>query len=95
MELKGKHVVITGSLRPLKRAEVITYLEDAGAIVQGFVSRKTDILIVGHKQLSLFEPEKQSRKLLAAEALKAQGQAIYLLFQKVNFFDWLRTSHHW
>lgn len=70
MELKDKHVVITGSLRPLKRVEAMTYLEDAGAIVQGFVSRKTDILIVGHKQLSLFEPEKQSRKLLAAEALK-------------------------
>ncbi|GAA0054404.1 UNVERIFIED_CONTAM: BRCT domain-containing protein [Streptococcus canis] len=94
MELKGKHVVITGSLRPLKRAEAITYLEDAGAIVQGFVSRKTAILIVGHKQLSLFEPEKQSRKLLAAEALKAQGQTITFVSES-QFFDWLRTSHHW
>lgn len=92
MELKGKHVVITGSLRPLKRVEAITYLESVGAIVQGFVSRQTDILIVGHKQLSLFEPEKQSRKLLAAEALKAQGQAITFMTES-QFFDWLRTSH--
>ncbi|HEM3615205.1 TPA: BRCT domain-containing protein [Streptococcus suis] len=94
MELKGKHVVITGSLRPLKRVEAIAYLEAAGAIVQGFVSRKTDILIVGHKQLSLFEPEKQSRKLLAAEVFKAQGQAIRLMTEN-QFFDWLRTSHLW
>lgn len=94
MQLKGKHVVITGSLRPLKRVEAMTYLEDAGAIVQGFVSRKTDILIVGHKQLSLFEPEKQSRKLLEAKTLKAQGQAIILVTES-QFFDWLRTSHRW
>ena len=92
MELKGKHVVITGSLRPLKRIEAIAYLEAAGARVQGFVSRQTDILIVGHKQLSLFEHEKQSRKLLVAEALKAQGQAITLVTES-QFFDWLRTSH--
>ena len=92
MELKGKHVVITGSLRPLKRIEAIAYLEAAGARVQGFVSRQTDILIVGHKQLSLFEPEKESRKLLVAEALKAQGQAITLVTES-QFFDWLRTSH--
>lgn len=91
MELKGKHVVITGSLRPLKRVEAIAYLEAAGAIVQGFVSRQTDILIVGHKQLSLFEPEKESRKLLVAKTLKAQGQAI-ILVTETQFFDWLRTS---
>ncbi|WP_069989781.1 BRCT domain-containing protein [Streptococcus agalactiae] len=92
MELKGKHVVITGSLRPLKRVEAIAYLEAAGAIVQGFVSRQTDILIVGHKQLSLFGPEKESRKLLVAKTLKAQGQAIILVTES-QFFDWLRTSH--
>ncbi|EPT35482.1 BRCT domain-containing protein [Streptococcus agalactiae] len=92
MELKGKHVVITGSLRPLKRVEAIAYLEAAGAIVQGFVSRQTDILIVGHKQLSLFEPEKESRKLLVAKTLKAQGQAIILVTES-QFFDWLRASH--
>ncbi|HEM9182228.1 TPA: BRCT domain-containing protein [Streptococcus agalactiae] len=92
MELKGKHVVITGSLRPLKRVEAIAYLEAAGAIVQGFVSKRTDILIVGHQQLSLFEPEKESRKLLVAKTLKAQGQAIILVTES-QFFDWLRTSH--
>ncbi|MDG3142909.1 BRCT domain-containing protein [Streptococcus suis] len=92
MELKGKHVVITGSLRPLKRVEAIRYLEAAGARIQGFVSRQTDILIVGHKQLSLFEPEKESRKLLVAKTLKDQGQAITLVTES-QFFDWLRTSH--
>lgn len=92
MELKGKHVVITGSLRPLKRVEAIAYLEAAGAIVQGFVSKRTDILIVGHQQLSLFEPEKESRKLLVAKTLKAQGQAIILVTES-QFFAWLRTSH--
>ncbi|WP_243092165.1 BRCT domain-containing protein [Streptococcus equi] len=92
MELKGKHVVITGSLRPLKRVEAIAYLEAAGAIVQGFVSKRTDILIVGHQQLSLFEPEKESRKLLVAKTLKAQGQAIILVTES-QFFDWLRASH--
>ena len=41
MEWKDKIVVITGSLRPLTRTQVIAYLESQGAIVQSFVSNQT------------------------------------------------------
>lgn len=33
MDLAGKVVVITGSLRPMTRREVIVFLENQGAIV--------------------------------------------------------------
>ncbi|ETJ26673.1 BRCA1 protein, partial [human gut metagenome] len=51
MKLSDKKIVITGSLRPMTREEVILFLKEQGATVQGFISDQTNILIVGHKQL--------------------------------------------
>ena len=45
IDVTGKIVVITGSLRPLTRQEAVMFLEKQGAIVQNYVSAQTDMLI--------------------------------------------------
>lgn len=85
MEWKDKIVVITGSLRPLTRTQVITYLESQGAIVQSFVSNQTQVLIAGHKQLDLFAPDKRSRKYQAALNRQADGQALEIVSEDAFF----------
>ena len=49
MNVKGKTVVLTGSLSTLTREEAEEKLAKLGAIVHGSVSAKTDILFVGEK----------------------------------------------
>lgn len=85
MEWKDKIVVITGSLRPLTRNQVITYLESQGAIVQSFVSNQTQVLIAGHKQLDLFDPDKRSQKYQAALSRQADGQALEIVSEDAFF----------
>ena len=41
MDLTGKNIVITGSLRPLTREEAVRFLESKGAVVQNYVSSRT------------------------------------------------------
>ncbi|MDO4634855.1 MAG: BRCT domain-containing protein [Streptococcus sp.] len=90
-DIAGKIVVITGSLRPMTRQEVTTFLEEKGAIVQAYISSRTDILIAGHKQLNLFEPDKRSKKYEAALGRIAEGQKITILSEE-NFFNLVKTS---
>ncbi len=87
----GKVVVITGSLRPMSRQEVITFLEKEGATVQNYVSAQTEILIAGHKQLDLFEPDKRSKKYEATLKRIADGQAITILSEE-TFFNLVKES---
>jgi NAD-dependent DNA ligase len=49
MDVKGKTVVLTGSLSTLTRDEAETKLKKLGAVIHGSVSAKTDILFVGEK----------------------------------------------
>lgn len=91
MDLAGKVVVITGSLRPMTRQEVIVFLERQGAVVQGYVSSQTEILLAGHKQLDLFEPDKRSKKYEAALARLAAGQPIMILSEEA-FFNIVKKS---
>jgi NAD-dependent DNA ligase len=49
MNVKGKTVVLTGSLSTLTRDEAETKLKKLGATVHGSVSAKTDILFAGEK----------------------------------------------
>lgn len=91
IDLAGKVIVITGSLRPMTRQEVIVFLEHQGAVVQGYVSSQTDILLAGHKQLDLFEPEKRSKKYEAALSRIAEGQAITILSEEA-FFNMVKKS---
>ncbi|MHB9782044.1 BRCT domain-containing protein [Streptococcus sp. 10F2] len=91
LEIEGKRIVITGSLRPMRRVEVIEYLESRGGIVQSFVSYQTDLLIVGHRQLDLFEPEKLSKKYLAALALQEKGKELQIVSEEA-FFTFIEGS---
>lgn len=91
IDLSGKIIVITGSLRPMRRQEVITFLEHQGAIVQNHVSAQTDILLTGHKQLTLFDPDKRSKKYDATIARIADGQVITILSEE-KFFNLVRKS---
>lgn len=85
IDFNGKIVVITGSLRPMTRQEAIIFLESQGASVHGYVSSQTNILLAGHKQLDLFEPEKRSKKYEAAKARMADGQDITILSEEAFF----------
>lgn len=91
LEIEGKRIAITGSLRPMRRVEVIDYLENRGGIVQPYVSYQTDVLIVGHRQLDLFEPEKLSKKHVTALALKEKGQELQIISEEV-FFKFVEES---
>lgn len=89
--LRGQIVVITGSLRPMTRADVIAFLEKEGATVQGYVSAQTTVLLAGHKQLDLFEPDKRSKKYEAARTRISEGQAITILSEEA-FFQLVKQS---
>lgn len=92
IDVTGKIVVITGSLRPLTRQDAVTFLENQGAIVQNYVSAQTEILIAGHKQLDLFEPDKRSKKYEAVMKRKASGQNIIIISEEA-FFTLVKESH--
>ena len=91
MDLTEKNIVITGSLRPLTREEAIRFLESKGAVVQSYVSNKTHILVLGHKQLDLFDPDKRSKKHDAALRRISDGQSITFLSEE-SFFDLVKKS---
>lgn len=89
--LADKVVVITGSLRPMMRQDAVTFLENQGAIVQNYVSAQTEILIAGHKQLDLFEPDKRSKKYEAVLKRQADGQNITIISEEA-FFTLVKES---
>ena len=89
--LMDKVVVITGSLRPMTRQDAVTFLENQGAIVQNYVSAQTEILIAGHKQLDLFEPDKRSKKYEAVMKRQADGQNITIISEEA-FFTLVKES---
>lgn len=91
IDVTGKVVVITGSLRPLTRQEAMVFLENQGAIVQNYVSAQTEVLIAGHKQLDLFEPNKRSKKYEAVMKRKASGQDIVVISEE-DFFTLVKES---
>ena len=91
INFQDKVVVITGSLRPLKRQEAIALLKSKGAIVHGYVSSQTDILLAGHKQLDLFDPDRWSKKYNAALARIAEGQSITIISEE-SFFNIFKES---
>ena len=89
--LTDKVVVITGSLRPMTRQDAVTFLENQGAVVQNYVSAQTEILIAGHKQLDLFEPDKRSKKYEAVIKRQADGQNITIISEEA-FFTLVKES---
>jgi hypothetical protein len=58
VDLKGKTVVITGTLSKLTRAEAQRVLSERGALLSDSVNKKTDYLIVGLKPSSKLQKAK-------------------------------------
>lgn len=92
IDLKEKVVVITGNLRPLTREQAIAFLNERGATVHGYVSAQTQVLVAGHKQLDLFEPDKRSKKYEAVLQRIEEGQDITILSED-TFFSLVKESH--
>lgn len=63
----GKTVVVTGTFNTMKRDEIIAKLEQAGAVVTGSVSKKTDMLIAGEKAGSKLEKAKGFGVMILSE----------------------------
>lgn len=77
MKLSDKKIVITGSLRPMTREEVILFLKEQGATVQGFKLERLSNSVPGHQMvvwvrdltcLSLMKPKStlQNRNQLSS-----------------------------
>ena len=75
----------------MTRQDVISFLEERGAVVQNYVSSQTDVLLVGHKQLDLFEPDRRSKKYEAALSRIAEGQVITIISEE-EFFNFVKKS---
>ncbi|VTS39087.1 putative DNA polymerase III, epsilon subunit [Streptococcus porcinus] len=91
MDFQGKVVAITGSLRPLERSEVIEFIKVKGGTYQNYVSSQTDVLIIGHRQLTLFELDHYSKKYEKAEMLINSGQNITFIGEE-DFFTFFQES---
>ncbi|WP_019773941.1 BRCT domain-containing protein [Streptococcus sobrinus] len=83
-------VAITGSLRPVTRDQAIHFIQDQGGTYQSFVSDRTTLLIAGHKQLDLFNPDNRSLKYQAAKTRQASGQALTIIGED-DFFSLMKS----
>lgn len=87
-----KTFVFTGVLSSMKRAEAIHAVEEIRGIVQANVTAKTNYLVVGHKQLDMFNPEKISRKRELADKLIEKGYSIKVL-READFLKMIGKSN--
>lgn len=91
VSFKNKQVVITGILFGMTREEAIQLVEDQGGLVQATVTKRTNILIVGNRQMDLFNLDKVSRKKRVADQLIAQGVPIEVIDHE-TFLNRLSSS---
>jgi hypothetical protein len=75
--LDGKRVVFTGGLSML-RADAKKLARKAGAVVEGQVSRSTDVVVVGGKSPN-WKAEQKGQKLLDVDREAERGHAIALV----------------
>ncbi len=65
-DLAGKTVVFLGKLDAMPRHMAASYAEERGAVVRRGVTRRTDVLVVGHGAYTLLEAGKLDARLNAA-----------------------------
>lgn len=75
MNIKGKKIVVTGTLPNISRRTIVTMLEEAGAIVCGAVTEDTDIVIAG---------ENPGSKLTKAKHMSVEIVDILCLFTPIH-----------
>lgn len=81
--IKGKRFAFTGTLITMNRNEAEDKVMNLHGIVQHFLNGNTDYLVTGNYQLSLFEPEKVTRKRKMADQLLAQGSDLKVIDEDI------------
>lgn len=82
-EIEGKRFTFTGTLNSMNRHEAEDKVMNLHGIVQHFVNGNTDYLVTGNYQLSLFEPEKVTRKRKMADQILTQGSDLKIINEDI------------
>ncbi|MBQ8089760.1 MAG: 3'-5' exoribonuclease [Pyramidobacter sp.] len=83
-----KNFVFTGTLRSMSREEAMNKVVAAGGGAQNGVTKKTDYLVMGLQDYSLFTDGEKSNKTKKAEELRAKGSAIEII-SEADFLNML------
>ena len=76
--IKGKHIVITGSLLFYKRQEAFELIRSRGGIPQENVTKETDYLVAGYYRKNTIIGGKSNKRLLAERYIR-QGCGIRII----------------
>ncbi|MDP4142939.1 MAG: exonuclease domain-containing protein [Bacillota bacterium] len=85
---KDKVVVFTGPLSTMSRIDATILIKKLGGMVGSSVTKKTNVVITGAKNIHLLKPHQMSIKLRKAAELLAKGQNIKILSEE-NFLRYL------
>lgn len=81
--LFGKHITFTGGLHSMSRTDAWFEVARIGAIPGESVTKQTNVIVVGQKEVSKFKPgETSSEKFRKAEKLRALGQDIEVIDER-------------
>lgn len=87
----NKTVVFTGPLESFKRAEAMQKVRNGGGMTGSSVTKKTNYLVVGVRNINKLTYDKKSTKLRKAEMLLEKGQDIKIISEK-EFLDILHNE---
>lgn len=68
--IKGKHIVITGTLLFYKRNEAFIQILCRGGIPQNSVTKKTDYLVIGYYRDGILDGKISNKQILAEKYIK-------------------------
>lgn len=91
--LEGKHVVFTGRLASMPRADAVALVQAHGGVCDRSVSRKTAILVVGQEGWPLRKDGRVSQKLVAAKKQQSLGQSL-IIHTEEEWLDDLGLHEH-
>lgn len=80
--LYGKHIVFTGELAGIDRAEAMQQVVDHGGVTKSSVTKQTSYLVVGTQDKALVGSAGVSSKEKKAAALQAEGLPIEVINEK-------------
>ena len=86
-DLAGKTVVFLGKLDAMPRSMAASYAEERGAIVRRGVTRRTDIVVVGHGAYTFLETGKLDARLVAADRSRAVCVSENTFLRAVGLLD--------
>jgi DNA polymerase-3 subunit alpha (Gram-positive type) len=82
IEIKNKHICVTGMFEFGTRDKVFDYLLSLGAVMDNGVSKKTDILLVGEYGSDSWKTASYGGKIQKAMQLKKSGLSIDIIGEK-------------